>query len=114
LLEQLLVPDKPASFRPFPRSQHHIGFGTRCNMAAGSDSATRLPETSLWANRKCLMICAIVAVANMQYGLDSACLASLQAMPGFLKVFGYPDPTLAGGYGIDVGSTSPLLASTRG
>ncbi|CCC14932.1 hypothetical protein SMACR_07670 [Sordaria macrospora] len=29
----------------------------------------------------------------MQYGLDSACLAALQAMPGFLKVFGYPDPS---------------------
>ncbi|AEO67433.1 uncharacterized protein THITE_2088921 [Thermothielavioides terrestris NRRL 8126] len=79
-------------------------------MAAGSDSATRLPETSLWANRKCLMICAIVAVANMQYGLDSACLASLQAMPGFLKVFGYPDPTLAGGYGID-GTFQQLIGS---
>ncbi|KAG7284582.1 hypothetical protein NEMBOFW57_010960 [Staphylotrichum longicolle] len=37
----------------------------------------------------------------MQYGLDSACLASLQAMPGFLQVFGYPDPNLRGGYGID-------------
>ncbi|KAK4038638.1 general substrate transporter [Parachaetomium inaequale] len=37
----------------------------------------------------------------MQYGLDSACLASLQAMPGFLRVFGYPDPNLRGGYGID-------------
>lgn len=59
-------------------------------------------ETSLWANRKCLLICAIVSIANMQYGLDSACLASLQAMPGFLRVFGYPDPAQNGGYGIDV------------
>jgi hypothetical protein len=31
-----------------------------------------------------------------------ACLASLQAMPGILRVFGYPDPNLRGGYGIDV------------
>lgn len=71
-------------------------------MAGATDTTLRLPETSLWANRKCLMMCAIVAVANMQYGLDSACLASLQAMPGFLQVFGYPDPNLRGGYGIDV------------
>jgi len=38
----------------------------------------------------------------MQYGLDSAILAGLQAMPGFLRVFGHPDPKLRGGYGIDV------------
>ena len=71
-------------------------------MIEGSETAARLPETSLWANRKCLLMCAIVAVANMQYGLDSASLASLQAMPGFLQVFGYPDASLRGGYGIDV------------
>jgi len=63
--------------------------------------APHLPETSLWANRKCLVICAIVAIANMQYGMDSAVLAGLQAMPGFLAVFGHPNPALAGGYGID-------------
>jgi len=70
-----------------------------------SSSATRrttLHQTSLWANRKCLVICAVVAIANMQYGLDSAILAGLQAMPGFLRVFGHPDPKLRGGYGIDV------------
>lgn len=38
----------------------------------------------------------------MQYGFDSAAVGALQAMPGFLKVFGYEDPSLAIGYGIDV------------
>jgi hypothetical protein len=65
-----------------------------------------LPETSIWANRKCLAICAVVAIANMQYGLDSAALASLQAVPGFLVVFGYPDPNAAGGYAIGVSQTT--------
>ncbi|KAK4141463.1 general substrate transporter [Dichotomopilus funicola] len=46
----------------------------------------------------------------MQYGLDSACLASLQAMPGFLRVFGYPDPAQNGGYGID-GTFQQLIGS---
>ncbi|KAL2185740.1 general substrate transporter [Thermothelomyces heterothallicus CBS 203.75] len=46
----------------------------------------------------------------MQYGLDSACLASLQAMPGFLRVFGYPNPNLTGGYGID-GTFQQLIGS---
>lgn len=58
-------------------------------------------ETSLFANRKCLLICCAVATANMQYGLDSAAIGALQAMPGFLRVFGYPDPTNPTGYGID-------------
>lgn len=57
------------------------------------------------------MICAIVAIANLQYGLDSAAIGGLQAMPGFLKVFGYPDPSQPGGYGIDV--RAPLLDNPR-
>lgn len=68
-----------------------------------------LPETSLWANRKCLLICAVVAIANMQYGLDSAVIASLQAMPGFLIVFGHPDPESPGGYAIGVRSLIKVL-----
>jgi len=35
-------------------------------------------------------------------GFDSAAVGALQAMPGFLKVFGYPDPSSPLGYGIDV------------
>lgn len=47
-------------------------------------------------------MCAIVSVANMQYGIDTAAVGGLQAMPGFLKVFGFEDPTSPFGYGIDV------------
>jgi hypothetical protein len=41
-------------------------------------------------------------MANMQYGLDSSGVGGLQAMPGFLKVFGYKDPDTELGYGITV------------
>ncbi|RYO89722.1 hypothetical protein DL766_001451 [Monosporascus sp. MC13-8B] len=68
---------------------------------------TGLPETSLWSNWKCLLICAAVAVANMQYGLDSSVMASLQPMPGFLVVFGYEDPSQSGGYAIECSSFVP-------
>ncbi|KAL1622051.1 hypothetical protein SLS54_005116 [Diplodia seriata] len=71
---------------------------------------TLIPQTSLWANRKCLLICTIVSIANMQYGLDSAAVGGLQAMPGFLVVFGYPDPSSAGGYAID-GTFQQLITS---
>lgn len=37
----------------------------------------------------------------MQYGFDSAAIGALQAMPGFLRVFGYEDPKNPTGYGID-------------
>jgi hypothetical protein len=40
----------------------------------------------------------------MQYGFDSAAVGALQAMPGFLKGFGYSDTPSALGYGIDVSS----------
>ncbi|KAI0880315.1 general substrate transporter [Annulohypoxylon maeteangense] len=74
------------------------------------EAATKIPETSLWANRKCLLICAIVAIANMQYGLDSAAIGSLQAMPGFLEVFGYKDPSQPSGYAIE-GTFQRLIGS---
>ena len=63
---------------------------------------TVLEKSSLWANRKCLLICSVVAMASMQYGIDTAAIGGLQAMPGFLMVFGYEDPTSPLGYGIDV------------
>lgn len=72
-----------------------------------------LKESSLWANRKCLLICSAVAIASMQYGIDTAAVGGLQAMPGFLMVFGYEDTSSPLGYGISVrvlcsGNTSTL------
>lgn len=61
-----------------------------------------MSSTTLWQNRKCLFLCCLVSMANMQYGFDLAAVGSLQAMPGFLKVFGYVDPSSSTGYGIDV------------
>jgi len=60
------------------------------NMAeVPTTSQVHTPTTTLWQNRKCLIIACIVATANMQYGFDSAAIGALQAMPGFLKVFGF-------------------------
>jgi len=64
--------------------------------------AASLKESSLWANRKCLFLCCLVSIANTQYGIDTAAVGGLMAMPGFLDVFGYKDPTSPLGYGIDV------------
>lgn len=71
----------------------------------------KLQETTLWANRKCLIICSAVAIANMQYGIDTAAVGGLQAMPGFLMVFGYEEPASPLGYGIDAGIINLLHGS---
>ncbi|KAL4937876.1 hypothetical protein BDV06DRAFT_226545 [Aspergillus oleicola] len=60
-----------------------------------------ISTTTLWQNRKCLFLCCLVSMANLQYGFDLAAVGSLQAMPGFLKVFGYDDPGAEEGYAID-------------
>ncbi|KAI0477215.1 MFS transporter [Xylariaceae sp. FL0804] len=59
---------------------------------------------TLWANKKCLGLCAIMAMSFFQYGFDSALLAGFQAMPGFLMVYGYPDPTSSNGWAISTRS----------
>ena len=49
-----------------------------------------------------MLLCCIVSMANMQYGFDTSAVGALQAMPGFLAVFGYKDPSSSTGYSIDV------------
>ncbi|CAK7222031.1 hypothetical protein SBRCBS47491_004729 [Sporothrix bragantina] len=65
-----------------------------------TDDESSIIRTSLWDNKKFLLISAIVNIANLDYGIDTGMINGFQAMPGFLEVFGYADPTLAGGYGI--------------
>jgi len=47
--------------------------------------------TSVRSNWKCVLICLGIALSNCQYGLDAAIIGGFQAMPGFLRVFGYYD-----------------------
>lgn len=72
-----------------------------------------ISDTTLWQNRKCLFLCCLVSMANMQYGFDLAAVGSLQAMPGFLKVFGYRDPESEMGYAIDVSKPATYRTSLR-
>jgi SP family sugar:H+ symporter-like MFS transporter len=39
-------------------------------------------------------------MSPFQYGIDFGAIGGLQAMPGFLQVFGHPDPSLPVGYNI--------------
>ncbi|OJD30472.1 mfs sp sugar:h+ symporter [Diplodia corticola] len=60
-------------------------------------------DDSLWAHWKMLAACLLITMCPFQYGLDFGLIGGLQAMPGFLAVFGHKDPTVAIGYNISTG-----------
>ena len=51
-------------------------------------------------NIRVVIICGIVSFATLQYGLDISIINAAQALKGFLKVFGHPNPEAPQGYGI--------------
>ncbi|KAF1849238.1 MFS monosaccharide transporter-like protein [Cucurbitaria berberidis CBS 394.84] len=63
-----------------------------------------MPEAStrngLLENWKCLLACTLVSMSPFQYGIDFGAIGGLQAMRGFLEVFGHPDPSSPIGYNI--------------
>ncbi|KAJ4290827.1 hypothetical protein N0V90_010022 [Kalmusia sp. IMI 367209] len=61
-------------------------------------------------NLKGLVICLIINMATFEYGLDQGMVNGFQAMPGFLKDFGYENPSLPGGYGIST-TVQQLISS---
>lgn len=87
---------------------------------------------SVWYHRKGFAFCCLACLATTQYGksngftfsrcellnrlislligMDYGLIGGLQAMPGFLEVFGYKDPSLPIGWGID-GTVQQLINS---
>ncbi|KUJ07595.1 MFS transporter [Mollisia scopiformis] len=49
---------------------------------------------------KSILACLLVGMCQFQYGLDSTLIGGIQAMTGFLEVFGYRDPASPIGYNI--------------
>ncbi|KAE8447058.1 hypothetical protein EG329_011193 [Mollisiaceae sp. DMI_Dod_QoI] len=52
---------------------------------------------------KCLAACLLVSMCPFQYGIDFGIIGGLQAMPGFLEVFGSKAPNTALGWNISPG-----------
>ncbi|KAK6384203.1 hypothetical protein LTR65_009775 [Meristemomyces frigidus] len=65
-------------------------------MAGGNHDTMR-------ANWKCLAACILVSMSPFQYGVDFGLIGGIQAMIGFLRVFGYADPELPIGWNITPG-----------
>ncbi|KAK0710238.1 general substrate transporter [Lasiosphaeria miniovina] len=70
----------------------------------GSDSPSPGPEADkkygIKEHWKCLAACTLVSMCPFQYGLDFGLIGGLQAMVGFLKIFGHPAPELPSGWNI--------------
>ncbi|KAF2453478.1 general substrate transporter [Lineolata rhizophorae] len=62
---------------------------------------SREKELTIRENWKCFVACSIIILAPFQYGLDFGMIGGLQAMPGFLKVFGHEAPETPLGWNID-------------
>lgn len=60
----------------------------------------KITHDSWFKNKKIICICLVVNMATFEYGLDQGMVNGFQAMPGFLRYFGYKDPKLPGAYGI--------------
>ncbi|KEF56953.1 uncharacterized protein A1O9_07143 [Exophiala aquamarina CBS 119918] len=57
-------------------------------------------DQGLKAHWKCIAACTLVSMCPFQYGIDFGIIGGLQAMPGFLAVFGHEDPDSPIGYNI--------------
>lgn len=57
-------------------------------------------KTGLLANWRVICITFYLGMSLFEYGYDKGAIAGFQAMPGFLKVFGYQMPD--GTWGIEV------------
>jgi sugar porter (SP) family MFS transporter len=57
-------------------------------------------RSRLFAEKRVVFICFLIALGQFQYGYDSAAIAGFQSMPGFLEVYGYVDPSNPIGFNI--------------
>jgi len=67
-------------------------------------------KTTLKENWKGLLIMCLIAMAPFQYGVDFGLIGGIQAMRGFMQVFGYKDPALPTGYNIST-TVQQLISS---
>ncbi|RTE73718.1 hypothetical protein BHE90_011851 [Fusarium euwallaceae] len=61
---------------------------------------TNQDNNTIAANWRCFVACGIVVLSPFQYGLDFGLIGGLQAMPGFLKIYGHPAPETSLGWNI--------------
>ena len=55
---------------------------------------------SLLANWKCMLAIVLVSMSPFQYGIDFGLIGGIQAMIGFMQIFGYRAPDTPIGWNI--------------
>ncbi|KAI1862933.1 hypothetical protein JX265_008979 [Neoarthrinium moseri] len=55
-----------------------------------------MKDDNIRAHWRCFMACGIMSLAFLEYGIDFGVIGGLQAMPGFLQVYGYRAKTSIG------------------
>ncbi|KAI0482082.1 MFS monosaccharide transporter-like protein [Xylariaceae sp. FL0804] len=73
-------------------------------------SSAEQHELGMKDHWKALCAISLVSLSSFQYGLDFGIVSGLQAMVGFLKVFGYPEPSIEIGWNITA-ERQQLIAS---
>ncbi|KAK4169757.1 putative sugar transporter [Cladorrhinum sp. PSN259] len=60
------------------------------------------PPKETWRSHwKCFIACGLIVLSPFQYGVDFGLIGGLQAMVGFLKIYGHPAPQTAIGWNLD-------------
>jgi len=75
----------------------------KTDISTGADTQPEaVPEDTykMAQHWKCLAACTLMSLCPFQYGLDFGLIGGLQAMIGFLRVFGYEDASVPGGWNI--------------
>ncbi|KAJ2894784.1 hypothetical protein MKZ38_007213 [Zalerion maritima] len=57
-------------------------------------------KTTIRENWRCFLACGMVALSPFQYGVDFGLIGGLQAMPGFLEIYGHRAPETALGWNL--------------
>ncbi|OTB09857.1 hypothetical protein K445DRAFT_17218 [Daldinia sp. EC12] len=57
-------------------------------------------EDTIRAHWRCFVACGLMVLSPFQYGIDFGLIGGLQAMPGFLKIYGHPAPNTSIGWNI--------------
>lgn len=84
-------------------SSYLFHFFKYCSIAIDKFNMEARKEPGFRAHWKCLLACTLVSMSPFQYGVDFGIIGGLQAMVGFLEVFGEKDPSTPIGWNISSG-----------
>ncbi|KAK4033812.1 hypothetical protein C8A01DRAFT_49691 [Parachaetomium inaequale] len=77
-----------------------ISRGPRTDSSHATTEAAPEGGYTMKQHWKALAACSLMSLCPFQYGIDFSLIGGMQAMIGFLRIFGYEDPNVPGGWNI--------------